>query len=192
MRSYENYDPMRKKPWIIMDNLVGIILSYVPGCIVEIGVGSSTWVLCRHAEKAKVKFYSCDIDKGRCAWIKRELPYVDVFCGNSFKFMKQFDDIPSVVFLDGNHKYPVVSKEAEFFLGKLKVGGVLFMHDTMPWERTYENRKAEGKEEPDTYLVRKELEKREDLEVFTWPYTAVYCGLTMVLKKDMTQPVYRR
>jgi hypothetical protein len=192
MREYETYDPLKKKPWIVIDRLCDIVLAYTKGCVVEIGVGSSTFVLCRHAEKAKVKFYTCDIDAGRCKWIKNRLPYAEVFCGNSFDFMKQFSDIPAVVFIDGNHKYSVVSQEANFFIDRLAVGGVVFIHDTMPWQRTYEAHIIQKKHIPDAHLLRKELEKREDLEVFTWPYTAVYCGLTMVLKKDMRQPEYRR
>jgi hypothetical protein len=73
---------------------------------------------------------------------------------------------------------------------KVATGGVIFLHDTSPWKRTY-NKKINMGRELTLPLIKKELKADETIEVFTWPYTAANCGLTMILKKDMTQPWYR-
>ena len=41
------------------------------------------------------------------------------------------------------------------------------------------------------YKVRQELETRDDIQIFTWPYTAANCGLTMVMKKEPNRPYYK-
>jgi len=180
-------------PWIILERLTDVILANVPGCIVEIGAGRSTLVLAKHAEKMGVKFYTCDISTKGCNWIREQLPdckNLEIYNGKSTNFMQEFNDKPSVVFIDGDHRAKIVKMEVDFFLEKLNVGGVMFLHDTCPWQTTYEAKIAQGRS-IDTYTVRKELEKNPALDVFTWRYTAGDCGLTMVLKKDMMLPEYR-
>lgn len=180
-------------PWAIIDRLTEVVLNYVKGCVVEIGIGRSTYILADIAERYGVKFYTCDIRERKINAIKEKIKYenISVNFTSSFIFMETFDDKPAVVFIDGNHKYDVVSKEAYFFLDKLLPGGVVFMHDTTPIEETYISKAKKGKI-MDTHLIRKELEKNDSYDVFTWRYTAANCGLTMVLKKDLTEPHYRR
>ena len=180
------------KEWIVLDKLVGVVLSNVKGCVVEIGAGYSTLVLAKQAEDVGVKLYSCDISTRKCDWVRKAIAYdgLVVFRGSSKAFLDQFDDVPAVVFIDGNHHYSTIKFESDFLLEKMPYGGVMFLHDTMPWQRTYEKKVGSNKEIT-THILRKEFEKREDLECFTWPYTAVQCGLTMLLKKDMSQPFYR-
>jgi len=179
--------------WAILKNLVGVILKYVPGCIVEIGCGVSTYILAEHAKSHGVKFYTCDTQWGKLEKIKKNIGYDNLipFHGRSISFIETFNDTPSVVFIDGDHNAKVVRKEVNFFLDKLNIGGVLFLHDTCPWKETVESKQKKGRT-VDTYLVRKELEQNKDFDVFTWRYTAAFCGLTMVLKKDMSEPEYRR
>ena len=160
--------------WEIVDKLTDIILTHVPGLIVEIGVGKSTEILAKHAQAHNVKLYSCDV---------KPFPplFKDHFCfvGPSFSFMEQFGGHPSIVFLDGCHDYEILNEEVEFFLSKLLPGGVIFIHDTLPPTKKHlrKNRCSNA------YLVRKELELREDVNCFTWPYTANNCGLSMVQKQ---------
>lgn len=157
--------------WIVLDKLAGIILSHCHGPIVEIGMGESTRILARHAKDSSVKLYSCDV--------KRFNPANDnhhVFCGTSLNFIKQFNDRPALVFLDGCHDFAVVSQEVDFFLKVIAPGGVIFMHDTLPQTQRHLRRDRCS----DAYRVRKELEERPDVNCFTWPYTANGCGLTMV------------
>lgn len=202
VRLYEEYnaranaDKFRsgEKSWVIMDRLVDVVLAYVPGPVVEIGIGHSTWVLARHAMAAGVPFYTCDIRARKCAWAEEVIKYdkLHVFCGRSFEFIKDFSERPAVVFIDGEHEYATVKVEVDFFLPLMPPGGVLFLHDTCTVAFRHEKRLLERKKIIDTPRIRKELEKRDDVDVLTWRYTAAECGLTMVLKKDMTEPEYRR
>jgi predicted O-methyltransferase YrrM len=178
--------------WIILEKLVGVILENVPGCIVEIGSGVSTLILADQARSSNSKLYTCDSMLNQIKMVTEVAKYENLitFYGKSRDFMKTFNDTPSVVLLDGSHRLVTVREEVKFFLDKLNVGGVLFIHDTCPWKETVEKKVALGKK-IDTYLIRKELENDKTLDVFTWRYTASKCGLTMVLKKDMSEPEYR-
>jgi len=181
-------------PWIILDRLVDVILSNVKGCIVEIGLGESTEVLARQAAEMNVKHYACDKRGKVCEWVTfndniDHKNMVLTHC-SSFDFMEKFNDSPAIVFIDGDHHAEVLGIETAFFFEKMLVGGVMFLHDTCPWETTYDKKIRQGRI-IDTYTIRKTIEKFKSAEVFTWPYTAGNCGLTMILKKDMKQPFYR-
>lgn len=175
----------KKEDWIVVDRLTDIILSNVKGCVVEIGIGVSTEVLLKHTKKLGVVQYSCDTNRKKCNWA-RKIGVTEVYEGTSFNFIERFPDIPiALVLLDGDHRYPTVVKEVNFFLERLSLGGVIFMHDTCKtsWKDVY------GKVTSDSYLVRRELEQREDLMTFTWPYDY---GLTMVMKKEINSPIFRK
>ena len=58
----------KQHPWIVLERLVDVVLYYVPGCIVEIGIGSSTEVLNTHSKNTGVKFYTCDTSLNKCKW----------------------------------------------------------------------------------------------------------------------------
>ena len=176
---------MNNGRWVILETLAEIILSCRRGCVVEIGAGSSTLILAKLAEKEKVHLYTCDLGK--------DIPPIFNghfhFHGSSFDFINQFDHHPSVVFLDGNHDHKITMIEVEFFLKKLVIGGVIFMHDTYPpTEKHLDIRNC-----CDSYKTRVEYEKKRDIvDIFTWPYTAGNCGLTMIIKKDPERPYYRK
>jgi len=175
--------------WIILERLIEPILNNRKGCIVEIGMGASTPMFAKYAEKHKVKFYSCDKNS-----LKTGQPLFkghSIFEGISFDFMKQFNDTPAVVLIDGCHDYAVVKKEFEFFLDKLMEGGVIFLHDTLPPKENY----LASNMSSDVYKLRQEIEKKGyvlNIDVFTWPYTAIDCGLTMVIKKEKDRPYWRK
>jgi len=178
----------KRKVWIILDSLVPIILNNVEGCVVDIGIGTSTVVFHDHAIKFKKSHYTCDISKKKCRWA-RTVPELEVFEGQSLDFIKQFPNISvALVFLDGDHRYATVVEEINFFLTKLSPGGIIFLHDTMPrsWDQVYSHACY------DSYLVRQEMEKRKDLMTFTWPYTALALGLTMIMKKEKNAPKFRK
>ncbi len=161
--------------WNMLDSLAPIILSNVKGCVVDIGIGPSTQILFKHSQILKREHYSCDVKKRRCDWAK-EIGIPNVFCGKSFDFIKQFPKISvALVFIDGCHDSEVVMKETEFFLKKLVLGGVIFLHDTYP---PFDRLKHCGT----VWKVRQEME-RSEVQTFTWPYTAVDRGLTMLMKK---------
>ena len=161
--------------WIIVDRLAPIILNNVEGCVVDIGIGPSTRVLFNHSQKQNRDHYSCDKEENRCSWA-RKIGVPNVYFGKSLDFIKQFPNISvALVLIDGYHKYEVTKQETMFFLKKLVLGGVIFLHDTYP---PFDRLKNCG----DVWKLRQEMEKL-DVQTFTWPYTAVERGLTMLMKK---------
>lgn len=172
--------------WIILEQLVPVILYYRPYCIVEIGAGASTVYLARRAEEFGVKFYSCDKAPRKNKTYCDNHIFVQKF---SEDFMKEFDDTPAIVLIDGDHSYEMAKKEFDFFFDKLIPGGVIFLHDTLPPVEFYTAPTACH----DVYKLRQELEQRTDeMDCFTWPYTAGYAGLTMVLKKEKDRPYWEK
>jgi hypothetical protein len=173
-------------PWVILDRLTDIILYYVGGCIVEIGLGKSTKVLAKCAREAGVKHYAIDKSSSRCRGIEEDVECqhdgLIIYNGLSLDFIKEFDDDPGLVFIDGCHNAKVVMQEAMFFIRKLRPGGVMFLHDTYPCEAWGIRTKSIGKTS-NTYLARWELENLKNIWCFTFPYTASACGLTMVMKR---------
>ena len=170
--------------WTMLERIVPVILYFRPNCIVEIGAGASTTYLARQAEAYGVKLYSCDKSH-----LKNKVYFKDHIFVQKFSrdFIKEFDDTPSVVLIDADHSYEVAKMEFDFFFEKLVPGGVIFLHDTMPPAENHLHQSACG----DVYRLRQELEKREDeMDCLTWPYTAGYSGLTMVLKKEKNRPTW--
>jgi len=186
----------REEDWIIIDRLADIIIAHnrdfsydlepwePKGCIVEIGAGCSTSVLSRHAQEWKVKHYTCDINRSRKL---HELHIV--FKGPSFDFMGIFNDTPVLVLLDGSHHYEDVLVEVEFFLPRLVEGGAIFIHDTYP---PFDEWAVRGKHCGDVYKLRQDLEKRDDIQSWTFTYTANSCGLTMVTNKEKNRIFCRK
>ncbi len=170
--------------WNIMDALVPNILKHVLGDIVEIGMGESSTVLAIHAEDFNVKLHSCDLKMGGMFNVFEKELFEDHICfiGKSEEFIKEYDGNPSIVFLDGEHNYDVVKMELDFFLPRLKNGGVIFMHDTMPPVESNTFKDKYGWNPGDVYMARRELERNPEVDVFTWPYSALNQGLTMVMK----------
>jgi hypothetical protein len=172
--------------WIIVDRLADVILRYVGGCIVEIGLGYSTKMLAKHARNLGIKHYAVDVKRSKCRMVEKnpecQHDGLIVYRGRSLSFMKGFDDDPGLVFIDGCHRAEVVLQEAMFFISKLLPGGVIFFHDMYYCEKWGLRYKEKGKI-VDTYKVRWELEKLDNIWCFTFPYTAGACGLTMVMKR---------
>lgn len=176
-----------RKGWVILDRLVDIILANVEGCIVEIGMGTSTSILAECAEDAGVKLYGCDLRQKVEPLFGNHI----IFYGPSLEFIKVFDDIPALVFLDGDHRYETVKAEFEFFFEKLTDNGVIFLHDTLPGQNREDLLVDIGC--ADSYKLRRELENRADeMDCFTWPWTALGVGLTMVRKKETSKDYWRQ
>jgi hypothetical protein len=180
--------------WDIMEALVPKILKYRRGDIVEIGMGESTTIFADFAYEAGVKLYSCDLLMGGIFNVFQKKLFKDHHCfiGKSEDFMKEYDGFPAIVFIDGQHKYEVVKKEIDFFLPRLLPDGVMFLHDTMPLVEDSTKLDIDGLNPGDVYLARQELERNPEVDVFTWPYSAVSQGLTMVMKHDSERPYWRK
>lgn len=177
--------------WMVLDKITDIVLWNIPGCVVEVGCGASSNVLGKHAHKMGRVFYSCDKSHKKLDYIVSHSPYkITPFYGSSLDFIQQFNESPAVVFIDGDHRAKILQQEVDFFLEKLAIGGVIMLHDTCPWDKTFETKTKQGKI-IDTFTVRLNLEKNPNVDTFTWRYTAGQCGVTMVLKKDPAAPHYR-
>ena len=183
----------KENSWIIVDRLADIILFNTQGCIVEIGLGSSTLILSKYAKQFNRKHYACDINKRKCDWVKSKINYDKLIIHNesSLEFIKKFDDKIALFFIDGNHKYKMIKEEINFLVPKIVPGGVGFFHDTYIAVKWYERYMAKNKVS-DTYKARLDLERRDDVWCLTFPYTAAECGLTMILKKEENRPDYRQ
>jgi len=194
------YEIDTKEAWCMLNALVGIILKYRNGCVVEIGTSygevvrdkrQSTIILGDHSKLFGVNFYTCDIRKQ----VKMDYEKHKHFALSSFIFMEQYDEevkeAPAVVFLDGSHNAEVVLPEVKFFFPRLITGGVIFMHDTLPKNEQHVLDKGLCS---DAYLVRQEIETwcPEKADCFTWPYTAGPHGLTMLIKKEEDREYFRK
>lgn len=157
-----------------------MVVSYLPGCIVEVGAGFSTYILLDIAKKYDRKLYSCDSGRGIRRVKNIEHDNFQLFKGSSQSFMQQFDDTPCVVFLDGCHDYEVVKQEVEFFLTKLVKHGIILIHDTLPPDEWHVRRRACS----DAWKVRVECELDHNLWCFTWPFGSKGVGLTMIAKNE--------
>jgi len=178
----------KRQDWTIIEQLGGIILKNTEGCTFEVGLGRSTPIFIKLADSFKRDHYCFDKLERKCNWAKER--GCKVFIGNSLDSLSQFPDIPIAMgLIDGDHQYETVIQEVNFFLPKLAYGGVLFLHDTYPPEKWVSEK---SKHCGNVYKVRQELETRNDIWVFTWPYTAADCGLTMIMKKELNRPYYRK
>ena len=163
--------------WEVVDKLSDIALRHCEGCLVEIGIGFSTYVLAQRARKAERTLYSCDLPGKRT---KKLFDDHVINLQGSAHFIKEFKPQPiAIVFLDGCHDYDVVGAEVDFFLPFLSPGGLMFIHDTLPPNERY----LPSHKCSDSYKVRRELEQNPRVNCFTWPYTAGGVGLTMVMSK---------
>ncbi len=192
------YEIETDEKWSMLNALVGIVLRYVRGCVVEIGTSygdgvrekrKSTTINGDHAKLFNRHFNTCDIRKQVVIDYEKH----HHFGMSSLEFIRRYDELvgenPAVVFLDGNHDYNCVIEEVKFFFTRLNTGGMIFMHDTMPKKKKALINSACS----DSYRVRQELETWTDVaDCFTWFYTARNCGLTMINKKEENRAFYRR
>lgn len=171
--------------WSVLASLADIILYHRPFSVVELGAGESTSILARAAEYAGVKMYSVDVKPWKGRLYKGQFTFYN---GAIEDFMKQFDEPVAIALIDANHAYDVAKKEFEFFFDKLVEGGVIFLHDTYPPCERMTAPNSCG----DVYRLRQDIEKMDKdlLDVFTWPYSAKWCGLTMVMKKEKERPFW--
>lgn len=170
----------KESDWIIMDRLAEPILTNVKGCVVEIGLGPSSIVLHRNAWNFGANYHGCDRKHRQCDWaIEQGIHKIHKM--KSQNMLPLITEPIAMAFVDGTHRAEYVLIEVEAILKKLAIGGVMFMHDTSPPAKWAD---PTGKKRcGNVYIVREDLEEREELYTFTWPYTATGCGLTMVMKK---------
>jgi len=185
---------IKKGTWDIMEPMIPAILKYCPGDIVEIGMGESTTLFAHYAQETGVSLYSCDLKMGGMfdVFDKEIFPQHYCYIGKSEDFMKEYVGSPSIVFIDGEHLYETAKKETDFFLPIMRVGGVMFLHDTMPMFEKNIERDSKGYNPGDVYKLRQELECDPRYDVFTWPYSANNMGLTMVMVHGEGRPYWKQ
>jgi len=188
------YIGVEKGGWDIMGSMVPSILKHCPGDIIEIGMGESTTILAHCAQRAGVNLYSCDLKIGGMFEVFDKELFQNHHCyiGRSEDFMKEYVGSPSIVFIDGEHLCDTVRKEVSFFLPIMRVGGVMFLHDTMPMFEKNITPDSKGYSPGDIYKVRQELERDSRYDVFTWPYSANNMGLTMVMVHGDNRPYWKQ
>ncbi len=162
----------------VLKALVPIVLQYRPGPLVDIGIGMSTQWLGHFGQVFDVPLLSCDIAKDH----EPLYPYHYHFKCSSLEFIDIFPpDEVAIVHLDGCHDYDVLMEEVSVFYQILIPGGIIFMHDTYPPTEEHLHKGSCS----DAYRVRRLLENHHMVsDVFTWQYTAVNCGLTMITKRE--------
>jgi len=177
----------------ILSILGDYVLSHVKGGdILEIGVGESSILLTRLAEKFGKKVYHCDISIGEVTNCLSVSGIFDengmVCCMPSDQFFKEIGT-PSIAlgFIDGDHLYDQVKKDFDNLFPLMLDNGFIFLHDGYPPTEEYINEWRCGT----VYQLRQELEERKDVDVFTFPFGAMGVGLTMVRKLPKDLPYYR-
>ena len=164
--------------WPIMKSIAGFIIPKFEGCIVEIGAGHSSRILNELAVQFKRDFYSCDVidrTKGKLSLFHHQKIM------KSVEFMEEWDSYnekPTIVFIDGTHKYDTTKEEFWFFYERMVPGGAMFMHDMLPASDGYIKRGC-----GDVYKLRLELEKDSNIEILTFPHATVEFGMSVVFKK---------
>lgn len=179
--------------WGVMGLLADFVLTYAQGDMVEIGIGESSYYFTHLAKKFNRNVYHCDIQRSDY----ENLCTVDGFFsddnllyhGSSTDFFKEIE-LPSIAlgFIDGDHLHEQVEEDFNNLLPYMVDNGFIFFHDLFPADEgeTAENRSGDG------YIFRKKLERRNDIDVFTFPFTAWNAGLTMVRKIPVNEIIYRR
>jgi len=169
-----------RKQWEVLEVIGPLALNWVSGCILEIGAGVTTEILHKLAVEFDRLFYSCDLKKNPDGLRKRYKlgKHYKPYKGTSDDFAKQFNEKISFAFIDGCHLYDFVRRDFFFVYGLLNPGGIVCMHDMLPASQKH----AGPGQCQDAYKLRLELEKREDIEIFSWPYPN-YHGVSMVIKK---------
>lgn len=181
----------KPQDWSIIEQLGDVILNNVEGDIFEIGIGYSTILLKKFADDFKRNFYCLDMNTRRCKWAEtfgcKAIP------GKTRNTLKLFPEIlVAMGLIDGRHDSITVRSEINFFLKFLVPGGIIFIHDTyLPTDARIRNESHRRGIAGDVYKVRQELEMRKDVQTFTWPYTAMNQGLTMVMKKESNRSFYK-
>lgn len=177
---------LHMEEWILLDALLPVILHHREGCLVEIGIGLSTFFMCKHGQTYGREVYSIDLNSEKT----QRYNYNKVFEGHkviwqdSRKVSKLFDIPIAVLLIDGYHAYDFAKTEFDNLWPHVVDGGVVFIHDTYPPSEDFLIPEACG----DVWRLRQELEKRPDMDCFTWPYTAKWMGLTMCVKKEKELP----
>lgn len=196
----------------ILHDLGQYIVPTVPGSILEIGVGESSYYLTKLAEKFKRRIYHCDISASKIlnpmsvpGYLSNseEITYFEerdpnpksykrcvCFAGPSDELFKRVPIEPvAMAFIDGDHNFIQAEKDFENVWKLLNEDGYIFLHDTHPPNKDFLDENHCG----DVYLLRRDLAMKWDrLDSFTFSKgCCLGVGLTMVRKKVKGRPYFQ-
>jgi len=180
--------------WGLMGVLADFVLYYTQGDIIEIGIGESSLYFTRLARKYGRKVYHCDFQKSDYENLCTVPDFFDesniLYVGSSNEFFRDVkfkQDQIALAFIDGDHLHSQVRRDFENVFYYLVDNGYIFFHDMYPKDEGEldENRSGDG------YLVRKELERRDDVDVITFPRSSWDAGLTVLRKIPKNAPYYQ-
>lgn len=159
------------------------VLSYTQGDVVEIGVCETSIFFTKLAYKYKRKVFHCDIQRSvieNCKTVDGYFKHDSViFRGSSDDFFKNVKFTPIALgYIDGDHVYEQVKKDFDNLFNHVVKGGFIFLHDTYPPDKSWTTENKCGT----VFKLREDLEKRTDIECFTFTKSAWDVGLTMVRK----------
>lgn len=93
------------------------------------------------------------------------------------EFFKTFNDTVDIIFIDADHHFEQVKKDFENSLKCLNRHGIIFLHDTDPYEESYLDQSRCG----DSYKMHDWIkENHPELDLVTLPIGAA--GITIVTK----------
>jgi hypothetical protein len=183
------------------------VLNGVHGDMLEIGVGESSYYLSRLGEKFRRRIFHCDVSPSKIinpmtvkGYLSAEedityfeeneptpqLKRVVCYAGTSDSFFQRLNmPVIAYAFIDGDHCYEQVKKDFWNTWPLLNDEGVIALHDTYPPDAEWTDENRCG----DVYRLRQELEKRDDMDVFTLGRGCVIgVGFTIVRKKRADYP----
>ena len=100
--------------------------------VIELGVrsGDSTSAFLAAAQAHDGEVWSVDISEPRVPEFWRELPFWYLTVGDDLEVSDRLPDQVDVVFIDTSHTFEQTKAELELYVGKVKPGGVIVLHDT--------------------------------------------------------------
>lgn len=179
--------------WGLLGVLSDFVLHYTHGDIVEIGVCESSIFFTKLAKKHDRRVYHCDLQQSIITNCRTVEGYFDesnlVVCADSNTFFKN-TALPLIAlgFIDGDHIYEQVKKDFYNLFPYVVDNGYIFLHDTYPKDGDWLGPSACGT----VYKFRKELECRNDIDIFTFTRSAWDVGLTMVRKHPRDLLVFQQ
>jgi len=205
--------PFSRKDGLERYGIVGILgyiflSSLLDAHIIEIGTGESSIYLTEVARRLHRKIFCCDATYSKIfnpltvpgylhedsilltAESNEEYDQYSsvLYAGTSDDFFAQLKFPPiGIAFIDGDHHYEYIKRDFDNIFKLLVPNGVILLHDTYPCDEwTVLNDYCST-----AYKMRQELEKRDDLDCFTFT-SLVACGvgLTMCRKKPINRAYY--
>lgn len=142
-----------------MDKTLSLVLELFPDGVInttELGVRDGKTSIGIHnffTESKRINFH-VGIDNGRDMPIKEPFPGCHIIIGNSCEVYNQIaDSSQNFLFIDANHSYPMTVIDFWCYCRKVKINGLIALHDTGEQVKPFTDYQGMGnKEDPDFYI----------------------------------------